>query len=152
SLVETLTMTSLTRLGAVRIAVMSVIFKGGRPRGVDSGWGWAAAAEGVARAMRSMPPAAAPADIQPRTSRRLMVISAPCRRTPEVGEVLHNPPRLIAAGGGQSNPWAGTPQPAGRGAARDCGAGPGWAPGARPSGVGPRAHDRIGEKEALHDA
>ena len=66
-------MTSRTRLGAVRIVVMSVIFSGGRPRaadGADSGLGWAARA---GPENKSRQPAAAPADSQPSTSRRSMI-------------------------------------------------------------------------------
>src|ERR1017187_4373045 len=68
SLVETLTMTSLIRLGAVRMVVISVIFKGGKPR-TFSGAGCAALARGASGETREAQPAAAPAVSQPKIGR-----------------------------------------------------------------------------------
>src|SRR5947209_1325945 len=65
-------MTSRTRLGAVRIVEISAIFSGGRPLAAADSvgpFGWPARA---GRAKSPRPPAAAPADSQPRTSRRSM--------------------------------------------------------------------------------
>ena len=101
-----------SRLGAVRIVVMSVIFSGGRPRGgrCRLGLGWLP--RGPARRERSRQPAAAPADSQPRTSRRSMI-----ELLSGVIAMREGAPFALGAGRSrrrQSNACAGPPQSPGR--------------------------------------